>query len=76
MCLPRVDTAQLTLVRQPFEDRDFLFELKHDGFGTLAYISDGQCELILVGGIHTKVFKTFEKTSPSSMLKMQRLTAR
>jgi len=33
---PRMDTAQLTLVRQPFDDPDFLFELKHDGFRALA----------------------------------------
>jgi bifunctional non-homologous end joining protein LigD len=43
---PRMDVAQLTLVRQPFDHPDFLFELKHDGFRALAYISEGQCELI------------------------------
>jgi hypothetical protein len=26
---PRMDTAQLSLVRQPFDHHDFLFELKH-----------------------------------------------
>jgi bifunctional non-homologous end joining protein LigD len=41
-----MDTARLTLVRQPFNDPNFLFELKHDGFRALAYISDGHCELI------------------------------
>jgi bifunctional non-homologous end joining protein LigD len=40
------DTAQLTLVRQPFNDPDFLFELKHDGFRDLAHIWDGKCELV------------------------------
>jgi ATP-dependent DNA ligase len=43
---PPMQTAQLTLVRQPFDHPDFLFELKHDGFRALAYISDGHCELI------------------------------
>jgi ATP-dependent DNA ligase len=43
---PRIDPAKLTLVRQPFDDPDFLFELKHDGFRSLAYIFDGQCQLI------------------------------
>jgi hypothetical protein len=33
---PRMDTAQLTLVRQPFDHPDFLFELKHDAFRALA----------------------------------------
>jgi len=41
-----MDTAQLTQLRQPFDHPEFLFELKHDGFRALAYISDGQCELI------------------------------
>jgi hypothetical protein len=35
---PRMDTAQLTLVRVPFNHPDFLFELKHDGFWALAHI--------------------------------------
>jgi ATP-dependent DNA ligase len=43
---PRIDAARLTLVRLPFDDPDFLFELKHDGFRSLAYIFDGQCQLI------------------------------
>jgi bifunctional non-homologous end joining protein LigD len=43
---PRFDTAQLSLVRTPFDHLDFLFELKHDGFRALAHIWDGNCELI------------------------------
>jgi bifunctional non-homologous end joining protein LigD len=46
MPLPRMDTAKLTLARQPFDHPEFLFELKHDGFRALAYISDGKCELV------------------------------
>ena len=41
-----MDTPQLTLVRQPFDHHDFLFELKHDGFRALAHIWDGKCELV------------------------------
>jgi ATP-dependent DNA ligase len=41
-----MDTAQLTLVRQPFDHPDFLFELKHDGFRALTHIWDGKCELV------------------------------
>jgi bifunctional non-homologous end joining protein LigD len=39
-------TAQLSLVRQPFDHPDFLFELKHDGFRALAHVWDGNCELV------------------------------
>ena len=38
MTLSRVATA--------FDDADFLFELKHDGFRCLAYIAEGRCDLI------------------------------
>ena len=30
----------------PFDDRDWIFELKMDGFRALAYIGDGHCDLI------------------------------
>jgi bifunctional non-homologous end joining protein LigD len=43
---PRFDTAQLSLLREPFDHPDFLFELKHDGFRALAHIWDGKCELV------------------------------
>jgi bifunctional non-homologous end joining protein LigD len=46
MCPPRFDTAQLSLVRTPFDDDNFLFELKHDGFRALAHIWDGKCKLV------------------------------
>jgi bifunctional non-homologous end joining protein LigD len=52
-----MDTAQLTLVRQPFDHPDFLFELRHDGFRALAYISDGRCELVSRRRIPYKSFQ-------------------
>jgi bifunctional non-homologous end joining protein LigD len=53
---PRFDTAQLSLVRTPFDDPDFLFELKHDGFRALAHIWDDNCELISRKGNSYKSF--------------------
>jgi bifunctional non-homologous end joining protein LigD len=55
---PRMDTAQLSLVRQPFDHPDFLFELKHDGFRALAHIWDGQCELV---SRKRNAYKSFEE---------------
>jgi len=46
MRLPRMDTAQLTLLRTLFDDPNFLFELKIDGFRALAYVDEGHCELV------------------------------
>ena len=44
--LPAV--TPLPLIKQPtaFSDPDWLFEVKHDGFRSLAYIQDGECKLV------------------------------
>jgi len=36
----------LTRIPAPFDNPDFVFELKHDGFRSLAYIADGRCSLV------------------------------
>jgi bifunctional non-homologous end joining protein LigD len=36
----------LTRILAPFDNPDFVFELKHDGFRSLAYIADGRCSLV------------------------------
>ena len=53
-----MNTAQLTLVRQPFDHPDFLFELKHDGFRALEYITEGRCELV---SRRRNPYKSFEQ---------------
>jgi hypothetical protein len=58
MRLPHMDTAKLSLVRQPFNHPDFLFELKHDGFRALAYISEDRCELV---SRRRNPYKSFEQ---------------
>jgi bifunctional non-homologous end joining protein LigD len=40
----------------PFDHPDFLFELKHDGFRSLAYVADGHCELVSRKRNHYKSF--------------------
>jgi bifunctional non-homologous end joining protein LigD len=60
MALPRMDTAQLTLFRTAFNDPDFIFELKVDGFRGLAYIDDGNCELVSRRRNHYKSFKELQ----------------
>jgi bifunctional non-homologous end joining protein LigD len=37
---------RLRLVKEPFDDPDYIFELKHDGFRAVAYLYDGECKLI------------------------------
>ena len=36
----------LTRAKEAFDYEDFVFELKYDGFRSLAYIEDGRCELV------------------------------
>ena len=33
---------RLKLVKEPFDDPDYIFELKHDGFRVVVYLQDGE----------------------------------
>src|SRR5215469_7527009 len=44
--LPRVHPMRLRLVKEPFDNPDYLYELKHDGFRAPAYIERGECKLV------------------------------
>jgi bifunctional non-homologous end joining protein LigD len=37
---------RLRLVKEPFDNPDYLFELKHDGFRAVVYLQNGECKLI------------------------------
>jgi bifunctional non-homologous end joining protein LigD len=43
--------------RELFESAEWVYELKHDGFRALAYITDGRCRLISRRGNEMKRFK-------------------
>jgi len=55
--LPTITPAKLARSLEPFDDPAWLFELKHDGFRSLAYLEDGRCRLI---SRHRNVYKSFE----------------
>ena len=44
--LPRIQPMRLTSIVKPFNDPEYIFELKHDGFRALAYIDTGECKLV------------------------------
>ena len=44
--LPHISSLTLTHQREPFDHTDWIFELKHDGFRAVAYISSGECKLV------------------------------
>jgi ATP-dependent DNA ligase len=41
MQLPEIAPMDLEQIRAPFDDDEWLFEIKHDGFRALAYIDNG-----------------------------------
>jgi hypothetical protein len=43
---PRIDLLKLSLIPEPFDHPDWVFELKHYGFRALAYVAEAKCELI------------------------------
>jgi len=47
---PRIAPLILTRLREPFDHPDWIFELKHDGFRGVAYVSDGRCQLVSRNG--------------------------
>jgi bifunctional non-homologous end joining protein LigD len=49
--------AKLARSLEPFDHADWLFELKHDGFRSLAYIEDGKCRLV---SRHKNTYKSFQ----------------
>jgi bifunctional non-homologous end joining protein LigD len=54
--LPHIEPIRPVLRREPFNDSDWIFELKHDGFRALAYIESGAVRLVSRNG---NVFKSF-----------------
>ena len=46
MTLPKIDAMELIQTTSPFDDPDWLFEVKYDGFRSLAYIENGNCKLV------------------------------
>jgi bifunctional non-homologous end joining protein LigD len=55
--LPKISPITLKRLREPFDHPDWLFELKHDGFRAVAYISDAKCQLV---SRQDNVFRSFE----------------
>src|SRR2546425_1439279 len=44
--LPSFEPMRLVNLRQPFDHKDWLFELKYDGFRALAYVENGSARLV------------------------------
>src|SRR5208283_1732539 len=44
--LPRIKPMRLQCVAKPFDNPDYIFELKHDGFRAICYVEDGESGLV------------------------------
>jgi bifunctional non-homologous end joining protein LigD len=53
---------RLTRVAKPFDDPDYLFELKHDGFRAIAYVEGGGCRLVSRNSNQFKTFGTLRES--------------
>ena len=56
MAVVRITPMLLLRIPEPFDQDDFIFEVKFDGFRALAHIDGGRCALIsrspnLLGGV-------------------------
>jgi bifunctional non-homologous end joining protein LigD len=59
--LPRIQPMRLTRIAKAFDDPDYVFELKHDGFRAIAYIEAGECKLVSRNLNHFKSFDLLKK---------------
>jgi bifunctional non-homologous end joining protein LigD len=56
MTLPRIHPIIPVAVKQPFDDPEWFFELKYDGFRALCYIEHGRSRFISRNGNHLSRF--------------------
>jgi hypothetical protein len=52
---------RLQRVTKLFDDPDYIFELKHDGFRAIAYIENGDCKLVSRNLNHFRLFESLKK---------------
>src|SRR5262245_21649462 len=57
MTIPRLSALELQQIPKPFDHAEWVFEIKYDGFRSLAQIENGVCRLI---SRRNNVFKRFD----------------
>lgn len=55
--LPKIQPAKLANCLAAFDDPEWLFEIKHDGFRSLAYLENAHCRLV---SRRRNTYKSFE----------------
>lgn len=67
MPLPQFQPMPLGRVRDPFFHPEWLFEVKWDGFRSLAYMHKGDCRLISRNGNRFKSFPALNEALSSEL---------
>jgi bifunctional non-homologous end joining protein LigD len=65
--IPRLSALELQQIPRPFDDPDWLFEIKYDGFRSLAQIENGVCRLISRKDNVYKRFVDLAKAIPADL---------
>jgi bifunctional non-homologous end joining protein LigD len=65
--IPRLSALDLQQIPRPFDDPDWLFEIKYDGFRSLAQIEHGVCRLISRKDNVYKRFTDLAKAIPADL---------
>jgi bifunctional non-homologous end joining protein LigD len=55
--LPTIDPVPLVSIANPFNDKDWIFEIKYDGIRALAYVLGDDCQLVSADHARLKDFK-------------------
>ncbi|MCU1285443.1 MAG: ligase [Acidobacteriales bacterium] len=65
--LPTIEPLQLVETANPFNDNDWLFEIKYDGIRALTYIVDDTCELYSICHSRLNGFNSVASSIQSSL---------
>lgn len=67
MTLPKIHPMELTQQATPFDHDEWIFEVKHDGFRSLAYIENGACKLVSRNGHDYRRFADLRGALPGEI---------
>lgn len=62
-----METMDLEQHKVPFDDPDWIYEIKYDGFRSLAYVDSGYCRLVSRNEFGYTRFKNLGKSIPSQL---------
>ena len=68
MTLPQLTPLDLQQIAIAFDDDEWVFEVKHDGFRALAYIKDGACQLVGRNNHTCKRFASLKDSMPTDIV--------